>query len=281
METLNGVSIVECRVWKVCLKVILIRETKKNMSIERWRKPKSNAFDIVCLTLLNINKRMNTQLAQWHLQQRWVTPVCVCMCVLSTPSSSQNEFVPRRYFTALSNQWLEIWYQHMTATIDVGGKNGKLLKQIHHLSLQLSSFWYKWSHTGNYLSPTKTPQNASTFSPKFFSCPGQVINPLNVLHLIMPLPTQLYKISTRLSTFPSNGLRLPHTPTTSRSKALAGKSALTPGRSTRPMRILMTRIPREERLSFMSTKYSERPHQRRREYKGEARSSEYVAERSV
>ena len=45
---------------------------------------------------------------------------------------------------------------------------------------------------------------------------------------------------------------------------------------------LITRIPREERLwLFMSTQYSERPHQRRREYKGEVHPSEHDAGRSV
>lgn len=44
------------------------QEEHCSMSIERWRKPKSNAFDIVCMAALDINTRLNTQLAQWHLQ---------------------------------------------------------------------------------------------------------------------------------------------------------------------------------------------------------------------
>lgn len=40
------------------------QEEHCSMSIERCRKPKSNAFDIVCMALLDINTRLNTQLAQ-------------------------------------------------------------------------------------------------------------------------------------------------------------------------------------------------------------------------
>ena len=175
METLNGVSIVECWVWKVCLRLILIRETKKN--IVRWVLSVGASRKVTHLTLsvwrfwISIRVWTRNWLSDIYSKGGWHRCVCVCVSYPHLLPLKMNlcrvgtlllyPIIGWRYDT---NIWLQ---RSMLGAKMESSWNRYIISRCNCL------FWYKWSHTDNYLSPTRTPQNASTFSPKFFSCPDR------------------------------------------------------------------------------------------------------------
>lgn len=284
METLNGVSIVECWVWKVCLRLILIRETKKN--IVRWVLSVGASRKVTHLTLsvwrfwISIRVWTRNWLSDIYSKGGWHRCVCVCVSYPHLLPLKMNlcrvgtlllyPIIGWRYDT---NIWLQ---RSMLGAKMESSWNRYIISRCNCLFFDTNDLIQATICRPQEHRKTQAPSPQNSSLAQTGHQPPQCSPPyhapthatLQDLHAPIHLSFQWSTATTYAYHFkvkgPAREVCLDAGEVNETHEDFNDEN--TAGRTS---------------VAFMSTKYSERPHQRRREYKGEVRPSEHVAERSV